>query len=128
METFIVYIDDKQYALQQIVPMLSHQEASKQVSWVLVGCPPRLTRHSGRWLSQSAQKKMAARLDARNHARNCNLVETAKQPSVHQNCTWAINGIHKKIESRICVSKSDRCEASQINDQPPSSHGRPTTS
>ena len=57
METFIVYIDDKQYALQQIVPMLSHQEASKQVIWVLVGCPPRLTRHSGRWLSQSAQKK-----------------------------------------------------------------------
>ena len=57
METFIVYLDDQQYALQQIVPMLSHQEASKQVSWVLVGCPPRLTRHSGRWLSQSAQKK-----------------------------------------------------------------------
>lgn len=57
METFIVYLDDKQYALQQIVPMLSHQEASQQVSWVLVGCPPRLTRHSGRWLSQSAQKK-----------------------------------------------------------------------
>jgi len=56
METFIVYIDDKQYALQQIVPMLSHQETSNQVSWVLVGCPPRLTRHSGRWLSQSAQK------------------------------------------------------------------------
>ncbi len=57
METFIVYLDDKQYALQQIVPMLSRQEASQQVSWVLVGCPPRLTRHSGRWLSQSAQKK-----------------------------------------------------------------------
>ncbi len=57
METFIVYLDDKQYALQQIVPMLSHQETSQQVSWILVGCPPRLTRHSGRWLSQSAQKK-----------------------------------------------------------------------
>jgi hypothetical protein len=57
METFIVYIDDKQYALQQVVPMLSHQETSKQASWVLVGCPPRLTRHSGRWLSQSTQKK-----------------------------------------------------------------------
>jgi len=24
MEIFIVYIDDKQYALQQVVPMLSH--------------------------------------------------------------------------------------------------------
>ncbi len=57
METFIVYLDDKHYALQQIVPMLSHQETSQQVSWILVGCPPRLTRHSGRWLSQSAQKK-----------------------------------------------------------------------
>ena len=57
METFIVYIDDKQYALQQIIPMLSPQETGKQVSWVLVGCAPKLTRHSGRWLSKPAQKR-----------------------------------------------------------------------
>ena len=57
METFIVYIDEQQYALQQIIPMLSPKEAGKQVSWVLVGCAPRLTRHSGRWLSKPAQKR-----------------------------------------------------------------------
>ena len=57
METFIVYIDDKQYALQQIIPMLSPQKSDTQVNWILVGCAPKLTRHSGRWLSKPAQKR-----------------------------------------------------------------------
>lgn len=57
METFIVYIDNKEYALQQIIPMLTPQEPEARVCWVLVGCPPRLTRHGGRWLSKTAQKK-----------------------------------------------------------------------
>lgn len=58
METFIVYIDDKQYALQQLVPMLPEQGAhSEPANWILVGCPPRLNRHTGRWLTQAAQKK-----------------------------------------------------------------------
>ena len=57
METFIVYIDDKKYALQQIIPMLSPQKPDTQVSWILIGCAPKLTRHSGRWLSKPAQKR-----------------------------------------------------------------------
>ena len=58
METFIVYIDDKQYALQQLVPMLPEQGTqSEPANWILVGCPPRLNRHTGRWLTQAAQKK-----------------------------------------------------------------------
>ena len=58
METFIVYLDDKQYALQQIVPML-HAKGTQNGSanWILIGCPPRLNRHTGRWLTHSAQKK-----------------------------------------------------------------------
>ena len=58
METFIVYIDDKQYALQQVIPMLPPDGQSQQAAnWVLIGCPPRLNRHTGRWLTHSAQKK-----------------------------------------------------------------------
>jgi len=58
METFIVYIDDKQYALQQLVPMLSANGASSaSAKWVLIGCPPRLNRHTSRWLTHTAQKK-----------------------------------------------------------------------
>ena len=58
METFIVYLDDKQYALQQIVPML-HAKGTQNGSanWILIGCPPGLNRHTGRWLTHSAQKK-----------------------------------------------------------------------
>jgi hypothetical protein len=58
METFIVYVDDKQHALQQIVPMLHRTESQDPASrWILVGCPPKFSRHSGRWLSQHALKQ-----------------------------------------------------------------------
>jgi hypothetical protein len=58
METFIVYIDDKQYALQQVIPMLpSDGQTQQAANWVLIGCPPRLNRHTGRWLTHTAQKK-----------------------------------------------------------------------
>ena len=58
METFIVYIDDKQYALQQIVPMMPAKGSQNgKANWILIGCPPRLNRHTGRWLTHAAQKK-----------------------------------------------------------------------
>ena len=58
METFIVYIDDKQYALQQLVPMLPPEGSPDSfATWILISCPPRLNRHTGRWLTQAAQKK-----------------------------------------------------------------------
>jgi hypothetical protein len=58
METFIVYIDDKQYALQQVIPMLPADGQTQQAAnWILIGCPPRLNRHTGRWLTHTAQKK-----------------------------------------------------------------------
>jgi hypothetical protein len=58
METFIVYIDDKQYALQQVIPMLPLSGQTPQAAnWILIGCPPRLNRHTGRWLTHTAQKK-----------------------------------------------------------------------
>ena len=58
METFIVYIDDKQYALQQVIPMLPvNGQIPQAANWILIGCPPRLNRHAGRWLTHTAQKK-----------------------------------------------------------------------
>ena len=58
METFIVYIDDKQYALQQVIPMLPvNGQIPQAANWILIGCPPRLNRHTGRWLTHTAQKK-----------------------------------------------------------------------
>jgi hypothetical protein len=58
METFIVYIDDKQYARQQVIPMLPVNGHTLQAAkWILIGCPPRLNRHTGRFLTHTAQKK-----------------------------------------------------------------------
>ena len=54
METFVVYINDKSHAMNQVLPLL---EASHATQWVLVACPPRLNRHTGKWLTQRAQRK-----------------------------------------------------------------------
>ncbi len=54
METFVVYINDKSHAMNQVLPML---EESQSTQWVLVACPPRLNRHTGKWLTQRAQRK-----------------------------------------------------------------------
>jgi hypothetical protein len=54
METNIIYINDKLHAMNQILPML---EGAQPSQWVLVGCPPRVHRHSSKWLTRRALKK-----------------------------------------------------------------------
>ncbi len=54
METIIVYVDDADFACKQVMPMLVE---GMQTKWVLVGCPPKLNRHTGRWLTVSALKR-----------------------------------------------------------------------
>jgi hypothetical protein len=52
METFIVYLDDKQYALQQIVPMLPAKGSENgAANWILIGFHPRINSHTGSWLT-----------------------------------------------------------------------------
>ena len=53
METIIVVLDDADYALQQLSPMQGQGMATR---WLLVACPPRLTRHASRWVNQSARE------------------------------------------------------------------------
>jgi len=63
METYVLYINDKTHAMNQILPML---ENKAHAQWVLVGCPPRVNRHTGKWLTQRALKKFKADWTASN--------------------------------------------------------------
>ncbi len=54
METYVIYVNDKMHAMNQVLPMLENMQTAQ---WVLVGCPPRVNRHSSRWLTQRALKK-----------------------------------------------------------------------
>lgn len=63
METFVIYVNDKVHAMNQVLPLL---EEDKKVQWVLVGCPPRVNRHSGKWLTQRALKKFKSEWTATN--------------------------------------------------------------
>jgi hypothetical protein len=54
METYVIYINDKVHAMNQMLPLL---EDAQPAQWVLVGCPPHIHRHSSKWLTQRALKK-----------------------------------------------------------------------
>ena len=54
METFVIFANDKTHVMNQVLPLL---EDSNVAHWVLVGCPPRMTRHAGKWLTQRALKR-----------------------------------------------------------------------
>ncbi len=57
METFVIFINDGELAKRQVVAFVEGRAPER---WVLVGCPPRLPRHSGRFLSQPALKRWRA--------------------------------------------------------------------
>ena len=54
LQTIIVFIDDADYAMQMLQPMLAVANQAP-VHWVLVGCAPRITRRISKWVTQSAR-------------------------------------------------------------------------
>ncbi|MFM7026451.1 MAG: hypothetical protein ACKOWC_10395 [Limnohabitans sp.] len=52
MESIIVVIDDPEYALKLLTPMKNEGHPTQ---WVLLVCPPRLTRHIGRWVNLASR-------------------------------------------------------------------------
>ena len=63
MDKIIVYLDDSEFALHHLVPMKSETAAGPfpATHWVLVACPPRLTRHVSRWVTHAARENWRAR-------------------------------------------------------------------
>jgi len=57
VETFVLYFNDAEFAKRQLLAFIENRSPER---WVLVGCPPRLPRHSGRFLSQPALKRWRA--------------------------------------------------------------------
>ncbi len=55
MEKIVVYVDDAQYAQQQLEPMKSGAGQSG-THWVLVACAPRMTQRVSKWLSHGARE------------------------------------------------------------------------
>ena len=106
METFIVYIDDKQYALQQLVPMLPEKEAlSSPANWILVGCPPRLNRHTGRWLTQAAQKKWRHEWTRDTTAEIIDLLEKSGNSVSTQVAQGALGMLTQQIKRKVGAAR-----------------------
>jgi hypothetical protein len=57
MDKIIVYLDDPAFAQHHLVPMKNETSAGvrQATHWVLVACPPRLTRHISKWVTHVAR-------------------------------------------------------------------------
>lgn len=54
MQTIAVFVNDAEHALKLLQEPLNNAGPTR---WVLVACPPALTRHAGRWVTQSAKRQ-----------------------------------------------------------------------
>ena len=61
MDKIIVYINDAASALEKMAPMNSQTEpGGASTQWILVACPPHLTRHASKWLTFKARESWRA--------------------------------------------------------------------
>lgn len=58
MEKIAVFVNDAEYARHLLQPML---QGESPTHWVLIACPPTLSRHIGRWVSHSARQQWRER-------------------------------------------------------------------
>ncbi len=59
MEKIAVFVDDAAHAAAQLAPFVP--AAAARVQWTVVACPPRLTRHIGRWVNEPAREQWQQR-------------------------------------------------------------------
>ena len=58
MDKIAVFLNDAPHAAQMLAPLMQKGEASH---WILVACPPTLTRHIGRWVSAAGRQQWRER-------------------------------------------------------------------
>lgn len=54
MDNIIVYVDDAEYALHMLQPMLPSDDSRRPTRWIVVGCAPHLTHDASKWVTHSA--------------------------------------------------------------------------
>ncbi|AMO23117.1 hypothetical protein GCM10027034_44380 [Ramlibacter solisilvae] len=64
MDNIIVYLDDAHWALQQLAPMATGAGAAR-THWVLVACPPRMTRRISKWVNHAAREQWREKWSAK---------------------------------------------------------------
>ncbi len=63
MEKIIVYLDNADHALQQLVPMTGaapRRDEQAATQWILVACAPRMSKHISKWMSRTARNHWRA--------------------------------------------------------------------
>ncbi|MDP3701033.1 MAG: hypothetical protein Q8R72_09025 [Hylemonella sp.] len=57
MDKIIVYLDDSDYARHQLAHVVGASSSRRAAThWVLVACPPRMTRHLSKWVNHTSRE------------------------------------------------------------------------
>ena len=99
METIIVFIDDADYAVQMLQPMLPATNHNP-TRWVLVGCAPRITRRVGKWVTKGAGPNWQLAWAAKGFAQ---VLPSLQQPG----------RTHDEIITQLVPSRQSLCDLTQ---------------
>lgn len=98
MERIAVFVNDAAHAQHILQPML---RGAAPLQWTVVACPPALTRHAGRWISQAARTQWRERWCAEVFAvLDPLLLPHAAGPVEHVVATRAPAQIVQRLEAR----------------------------
>jgi hypothetical protein len=97
VEKIAVFVNDAAHARHLLQPMLEGADAAH---WIVVACPPTLTRHIGRWVSHGAREQWRERWAAE--------LFGALEPSLREK---AGNRVERLIAKRPLIEVSRRIEA-----------------
>jgi len=57
MDRIIMYLDDAGFARRQLALLnAGTADCSQATHWILVACPPRMTRHMSKWVNHAARQ------------------------------------------------------------------------
>lgn len=117
MERIAIFANDADHARRILQPLLEGADTTSR--WVIVACPPVLTRHIGRWVSQAARSQwrerwsaeLFAALEADLRARGVTQIERviARRPltDVSERLQRRIPGLHLLDARQPRVGKVD---------------------
>jgi hypothetical protein len=97
MQNIAVFVNDVANALHLLQPMLA---SGQPTHWVVVACPPPLTRHIGRWVSQGARRQWRERWAAQ--------LFTALEPMLKADAAGRVDTL---VAHRPLVEVSTRLDA-----------------
>jgi hypothetical protein len=133
MDNIIVYLDDATHALQQLTPMKAEEPSgfgsrrpTIATQWILVACPPRLTRHINKWVNHSARENWRNSWSEKVFAQLAPLLENGHDTVLTLVATGTLTDLTDRLLVEYCPARVLDARRTRLGqDLPPVTRNQP---